>query len=67
MKLVTRIVFAVSFMFASVANANVILSLDPVDQEANIGEMVAVNVMISGLGDGVPLSLALDPLVVFAA
>jgi hypothetical protein len=58
MKLVTRIVFAVSFMFASVANANVILSLDPVDQEANIGEMVAVNVMISGLGDGVPLSLA---------
>lgn len=58
MKVVNRLVIAVSFMFASIANANVILSLDPVNQDAVIGEQVSVNVMISGLGDFQALSLA---------
>lgn len=58
MKVVNRLVLAVSFMFASIANANVILSLDPVNQDAVIGEQVSVNVMISELGNFEALSLA---------
>jgi hypothetical protein len=58
MKVVNRLVLAVSFMFASMANANVILSLDPATQTTNIGDLVTVSVMIDGLGDGVPLSLS---------
>ncbi|MBU3002046.1 PEP-CTERM sorting domain-containing protein [Paraglaciecola arctica] len=57
MKVVNRLVLAVSFMFASMANADVILSLEPSTQTANSGDMVSVSVMIDGLGDGVPLSL----------
>jgi hypothetical protein len=57
MKVVNRLVLAVSFLFASIANANVILSLDPVNQDAVIGDLLSVNVMISGLGNGEALSL----------
>tara|TARA_R110002167_G_scaffold357259_1_gene572688 strand:+ start:500 stop:1063 length:564 start_codon:yes stop_codon:yes gene_type:complete len=45
-------------MFASIAHANVILSLDPATQTTNTGDLVTVSVMIDGLGDGVPLSLS---------
>lgn len=58
MKVVNRLVLAVSFMFASIAHANVILSLDPATQTTNTGDLVTVSVMIDGLGDGVPLSLS---------
>lgn len=58
MKVLIQIIFAVSFMFATNVNANVILSLDPATQTANTGDIVSVNVMIDGLGDFVPLSLA---------
>lgn len=57
-KVVTPLVFAISFLFATVANANVILSLDPDIQDSGLGDLVSVNLMIDGLGDGVPLSLA---------
>jgi hypothetical protein len=58
MKVVNRLVLAVSFMFASLANANVILSLDPATQSSPGGELISVTLRIDGLGDGVPLSLA---------
>jgi hypothetical protein len=58
MKVVNRLVLAVSFMFASIAHANVILSLDPATQTTNTGDLVTVSVSIDGLGDGVPLSLS---------
>lgn len=57
-KLVTPIVFVISFMFASIANANIILSLDPTTQDATLNDLVSINLMIDGLGDGVPLSLS---------
>jgi len=57
-KVVTPFVFVISLMFANMANANVILSLDPDMQDASLGDLVSVNLMIDGLGDGVPLSLA---------
>ncbi|MBL4765377.1 MAG: hypothetical protein JKX67_08905 [Colwellia sp.] len=57
-KVVARLVLVMTFMFASIANANVILSLDPGTQDSVIGDLVSVSVMIDGLGDGVPLSLA---------
>ena len=57
-KVVTNFVFAVCFIFTSIANANVILSLDPATQTTDTGDIVSVTVMIDGLGDYVPLSLA---------
>jgi hypothetical protein len=57
MKVVNRLVLAVSFMFASVANS-AILSLTPNTQTALPGSSVSVTVMIDGLGDGVALSLS---------
>ena len=57
-KVVTNFVFAVCFIFTSTANANVILSLDPATQTTDTGDIVSVTVMIDGLGDFVPLSLA---------
>jgi len=57
-KVVTPFVFMISFLFASITHANVILSLDPSAQDAALGDTVAVNLMIDGLGDGVPLSLS---------
>lgn len=58
MKIVTRLVFAVSFMFASIANADVILSINPSTQTASPGSSVSVTVMIDGLGDGIVQSLS---------
>jgi hypothetical protein len=58
MKVVNRLILAVSFMFASMANANIILSLDPSTQNSTSGGNVSVTVMVDGLGDLVPLSLA---------
>jgi len=57
-KVVTRFVFVFTFMFASMANANLILSLDPATQVSNPGDVVSVTVMIDGLGDFTPLSLS---------
>lgn len=66
MKIVTRLVIAISFMFTSIANADVILSITPSTQEANPGSSVSVTVMIDGLGDGIIQSLsAFDLLVEF--
>jgi hypothetical protein len=58
MKVFIQIVFAVSFMFATNANANAVLSLDPANQDSTIGSVVSVNVMIDGLGNFDPLTLA---------
>ncbi|MEP1447219.1 MAG: hypothetical protein ABJK37_14035 [Paraglaciecola sp.] len=58
MKAVNRLVLAVSFMFASMANANVILSLDPTTQTSPGGELISVTLRIDGLGNEVPLSLS---------
>jgi hypothetical protein len=58
MKVVNRLVLAVSFMFASVANANIIMSLDPSTQKSDVGSIVSVSVMIEGLGAGVQSTLA---------
>ena len=58
MKVVNRLVLAVSFMFASIANANVVLTLDPLNQDAVVGDLASVNITIDGLGDCVPLSLS---------
>lgn len=57
-KLVAPFIFIISFMFTSITSANVILSLDPTTQNATLGETLSVNLMIDGLGDGVPLSLS---------
>ncbi len=57
-KVVTSLVFAISFMFASMANANVILSLNPITKAVHQGDAVSVTVMIDGLGNLNPLSLA---------
>lgn len=57
MKVVNRLVLAVSFMFASIAHANVILSMSPTTQVAQPGSTVSVTVMIDGLGSNGPLSL----------
>ncbi|WP_339722598.1 cohesin domain-containing protein [uncultured Paraglaciecola sp.] len=58
MKVLLKIVFAVSFMFAINANANVVLTLDPANQDSTIGSVVSVNVMIDGLGNFNPVTLA---------
>ena len=58
MKVLLKIVFAVSFMFATNANANAVLTLDPANQDSTIGSVVSVNVMIDGLGNLSPLTLA---------
>lgn len=57
-KVVTRLIFAISFMFTSMVNANVILSLDPTTQASHQGDTVSVTLMIDGLGDFNPLSLS---------
>ncbi|REL28082.1 hypothetical protein DXX93_16945 [Thalassotalea euphylliae] len=57
-KVVTPLVLILNFMFASMAQANVILSLDTAPQDAALGDTVSVNLSIDGLGDGVPLSLS---------
>jgi hypothetical protein len=58
MKVLIRLVIGASLMFASIANANVILSLDTTQTYAHPGDIVSVTVMIDGLGDFVPLSLS---------
>jgi len=58
MKVLARLLLGASFMFASIANANVILSLDPTTQTSPGGELISVTLRVDGLGDGVPLSLA---------
>jgi len=50
-KIFSRFVLAISLMFASIANANVILSLDPVTQPSTPGDIISVTIMIDGLGD----------------
>ncbi|GAC17126.1 PEP-CTERM sorting domain-containing protein [Paraglaciecola arctica] len=57
MKVVSRIVLAVSFMFVSIANAEIILSFDPSTQVAQPGSTVSVTVMIEGLGNGIDATL----------
>lgn len=59
MKVVNRIVFIFSLMFASIANANVILSLDPSTQTSIAGDVVSVTVSVDGLGHFTPISLAI--------
>ena len=58
MKVVTRLVLAFSFMFTSLANAEVILSIDPATQSDTPGSTVSMMIRIDGLGDGVPQSLS---------
>jgi len=57
-KVVTRLVLVISFMFTSMANANMILSLDPGTQIVEDGDIVSVTLMIDGLGNFDPLSLS---------
>lgn len=57
-KVVTRLVLVISFMFTSMANANVILSLDPSTQALHQGDVVSVTLMIDSLGDFQALSLS---------
>lgn len=59
MNVLTRLVIAVSLMFASIVNANVILSVDPATQVfSSKDDVVSVTVMIDDLGDFLPLSLS---------
>jgi hypothetical protein len=57
-KVVTGLVLAISFMFANMANANVILSLDPSTQASHQGGIISVTLMIDSLGDFQALSLS---------
>ncbi|MFD2167160.1 cohesin domain-containing protein [Thalassotalea euphylliae] len=57
-KVVFPLLLMFSLLFANVSKANVILTLDTPAQDAALGDLVAVSLMIDGLGDGVPLSLS---------
>ncbi|MDU0355419.1 hypothetical protein RS130_17250 [Paraglaciecola aquimarina] len=58
MKVLTPFVLVVSLMFANIANANVILSLETAQEYDLPGNVVSVTLMIDELGDYVPLSLS---------
>lgn len=58
MKVFTRLVLGASLLFASIANANVILSLNPSTQDSTIGGVISVTVMVDGLGNFNPVSLS---------
>ncbi|WP_340679573.1 hypothetical protein [Paraglaciecola sp.] len=58
MRIVKSLVFTVALMFGSVANANIMLWLDPAVQSNTVtGDDISLKIMISGLGDHSPLSL----------
>ena len=58
MKTLTRLVLGASLLFASIANADVILSLNPSAQDSAIGDVISVTVMVNDLGHFNPVSLA---------
>ena len=57
-KVAIPFVLVIGFMFASMANSTIIVSLDTPAQNHTIGDLVSVNLMVDGLGHGVPLSLS---------
>ena len=60
MRIIKSLVFTVALMFGSVAvaNANIMLWLDPsVQSPVSAGDDISLKIMISGLGDNSPLSL----------
>ena len=69
MRIIKSLVFTVALMFGSVANANIMLWLDPsVQTDITTGDDISLKIMISGLGDNSPLSLgAFDLDVLFDA
>ncbi|WP_299079483.1 PEP-CTERM sorting domain-containing protein [uncultured Paraglaciecola sp.] len=58
MKVVTRLVLAVSFLLVSTASSSAIISLTPTTQGAHTGDLISATVMISGLGQGTDFTLA---------
>jgi hypothetical protein len=58
MKILSSFVLTAGLIFGSVANANIMVWLDPGNQSSSgAGDDVSVTLMVSGLGDGIPDSL----------